>query len=68
MLRVQSVKLICSNKANVLLEQPEDLKSMQFLNDDHNFDRYKIVYKCSLQPILEEHLTIFSGNEIFAVA
>lgn len=42
---------------------------MQFLNDEHNFDSYKIVYKSSLQATVEEHLTtFFSGNEIFAVA
>ena len=53
----------------MLLEQPEDVKSMQFLNEEHNFDRYNIVYKSSLQPIVEEHLTtFFNGNEIFAVA
>lgn len=43
----------------MLLEQPEDLKSMQFLNDEHNFDSYKIVYKSSLQAIVEEHLSTF---------
>lgn len=53
----------------MLLEHPEDLKSMQFLNDEHNFERYKIVYKSTLQSIVEEHLTtFFSGDEIFAVA